>query len=143
MKHNELRAIVHNTADSLASGLGFLIGYYKTDVFAEAARSEDGSITIDLLEGRVTRGTASKSLSEAIVLYKDALARLVTQAGGSPSDLREATVRYWSDAIERRFSITVEDANGRRTSTEFAGVPGRRPKVIDAQGRLRPMTSIR
>lgn len=143
MKHNELRAIVHNTADSLASGLGFLIGYYETDVFGEAAQSEDGSLTIDLLEGRVAKGTASKSLSEAVALYKEALARLVTQAGGSPSELREATVRYWSDAIERRSLITIEDANGRRSSTEFAGVPGKRPKVIDALGRLRPMPSMR
>ncbi|MCA1368872.1 hypothetical protein I6F15_15900 [Bradyrhizobium sp. BRP14] len=38
MKHPELQAIAHNFADSLASGQGFLVGYYPSDIFAEAAQ---------------------------------------------------------------------------------------------------------
>ena len=29
MKHAELRSIIHNVADSLASGIGLLIGHYE------------------------------------------------------------------------------------------------------------------
>jgi len=142
MKHAELRAIVHNVADSLASGIGLLIGHYETDVFDEASRSGGGSLTIDLLAGRVTEGTASEALSEAVSLYREALADLCVKAGGSVAELSQAKVRYWSDPLDRGFAVTIEDANGRRSTTEYAGVPGRRPKVMDALGRLRPKPSV-
>lgn len=142
MKHAELRAIVHNVADSLASGIGLLIGVFEMDVFGEAARSEGGSLTIDLLTGRVPAGSASESLCRAVSLYRDALAKLCTQAGGSVGELCEATIRYWSDSLGPRFAVTIEDARGRRSVTEYAGIPGRRPKVIDALGRLRPKPSV-
>jgi hypothetical protein len=142
MKHAELRAIVHNVADSLASGIGLLIGYYQMDVFGDASRSGDGSLTVDLLAGSVADGTASESLSRAVSLYKDALANLCAQAGGSVADLREAKVRFWSDALSPRFAVTIEDTRGRRSTTEYAGVPGKRLKVTDALGRLRPQPSM-
>lgn len=142
MKQAEVRAIVHNVADSLASGIGLLIGYYETDVFGEASRSEGGSLLIDLLEGRVTKGTASESLSKAVSLYREAFEELCTKAGCSVDELCEATVRYWSDTIDRRFDITIEDSKGRRSTTEYVGVPGRRRKVMDGMGRVRPKPSL-
>ena len=36
MKFDQLRAIGHNIADSLAGGMGLLIGVYRTDIFDEA-----------------------------------------------------------------------------------------------------------
>ena len=36
MKHDELRSIGHNIADSLASGCGLMIGVYDMDIFGEA-----------------------------------------------------------------------------------------------------------
>jgi hypothetical protein len=142
VKHAELRSIVHNVGDSLGSGIGLLIGVYEMDVYGEASRSQDGSLTIDLLAGRVTEGTASSSLAEAVSMYRDALAKLCSKAGGSISELREATVRYWSDPLGCRFAVTIEDTSGRRSTTEYVGVPGKRPKVMDALGRLRPKPSI-
>jgi hypothetical protein len=142
MKHRELRAIVHNVADSLASGIGLLVGVYEMDVFGEASRCENGSLTIDLLSGRVADGVASESLSRAVSLYRAALAKLCAQAGGSVGELREATVRFWSDVLSPHFAVTIEDARGRRSTTNYAGVPGRRPKVADTLGRLRPQPSI-
>jgi hypothetical protein len=52
MKHAELRSIVHNVADSLASGIGLMIGVYNSDTFGEAARSPSGLITVDFLLAR-------------------------------------------------------------------------------------------
>jgi len=37
MKFNQLRAIGHNIADSLADGNGFLIGHYDMRLFEEVA----------------------------------------------------------------------------------------------------------
>src|SRR4051812_27486612 len=53
-----------------------------------------------------------------------------------------ATSKDATNALSPRFAVTIEDARGRRSTTEYAGVPGRRPKVMDALGRLRPQPSI-
>ena len=142
MKHAELRSIVHNVADSLSSGIGLLIGVYEMDVFGEASRSVDGAMTVDFLRGSV-EGQASKSLVDAIQLYREALAKLCADAGGSISELREAKVRFWSDHLDHRFAVTIEDCAGRRSTTEYAGIPGKRVKVMDQLGRLRPIPSAR
>lgn len=142
MKHTELRAIVHNIADSLASGLCFVVGHYEADVFGEASRSPNGSLTIDFLSATVVEGTASPHLCKGVVLLRGALLRLCHEAGGSATELREARVRFWSDRLNRRFEVTIEDDRGRRSITEYAGIPGKRIKVMDALGRLRPKRSI-
>lgn len=143
MKHTELRAVVHNVADSLASGIGLLIGVYEMDVFGEAETSTNGALTVDFLNGTIVEGEASKSLADAVSLYRDALARLIGRAGGSMSALNEAKVRFWSDQLAHRFSITIEDSTGRRSTTEYAGTPARRVKTRDRFGRLRPKPSVR
>ncbi len=56
VKHDELRSIAHNIADSFADGLGFPIGYYPTDVFGEAGKSPDGFVTVDFLRGAIVAG---------------------------------------------------------------------------------------
>jgi hypothetical protein len=143
MKHAELRAIVHNIADSLASGIGLLIGGYSTDVFREASDSAHGELIVDFVSGKVIEGHASKSLTGAIGLYRGALERLCSDAGGSIAELREARVKFWSDQLDHHFAVMIEDKAGRRSTTEYAGMPGKRPKVMDQLGRLRPMPSIR
>lgn len=143
MKHAELRATVHNVADSLASGIGLLIGVYETDVFGEASRSPEGFLTADFLNGSVREGAGSPTLSRAIALYRVALVELCEKAGGSVAELRKAEVRYWSDASGCRFTVMIEDSHGRGSVTEYAGIPGKRIKVMDALGRIRPKASAR
>lgn len=138
MKHGELRAFVHNVADSLASGIGLLIGVYGTDVFGEARLSHDGSLTVDFLNGTIVEGGASKSLAAAVSLYREALAKLISDAGGSISALNEAKVRFWSDRMDCHFAVTIEDSAGRRSTTEYAGMPGKRVRTMDRLGRPRP-----
>ena len=146
MKHAELRSIIHNVADSLASGIGLLIGHYEMDVFGEASRSPDRSIIVDFLNGVVVEGECSPSLAAAVSRYRVALQELCSKAGGSFAEIREAKVRYWSDVLGLRlgdrYSVTLEDATGRRSTTEYAGIPGRRVKVMDQLGRLRPKASV-
>jgi hypothetical protein len=137
MKFGELRSIGHNIADSLASGIGLLIGYCQIDVFGEASRSPEGFITVDFLTGTCTVGIPSPSLARAITQYKDALADLCGRHSTSVSAFRELTACYSTDVHGRRFVVTIEDQQGRRSIDEYAGTPGRRVKVLDHLGRVR------
>ncbi|MEO6215114.1 MAG: hypothetical protein ABIO86_03715 [Sphingomonas sp.] len=141
MKHAELRAIVHNVADSLGSGIGLMIGHYEMDVYGEAQRSPEGAITVDFLQGTVIEGEPSASLAASVALYRDALANLCSKGGGTLADFAEAKARFWSDALNRRFTVTVAGQDGRRSTTYYAGIPGQRVKILDALGRLRPKPS--
>ena len=138
MKHSQLRSVAHNIADSLASGIGLMIGVYETDVFGEAAGSAGGAITVDFLAGTVVEGDASPGLRDAVALYRDALPGLCARHGGSVDEFSELKVRYWSVPTGRRFAVTVEDASGRRSTTDYGGLPAKRLKLIDERGRLRP-----
>jgi hypothetical protein len=129
----------HNVADSFAAGMGFMIGVFQIDVFGEAQCSEGGAIVIDFLEGSVVEGDSSPSLRRAVALYRDALPEFCSGSGGSIEDFRALKVRYWSTHTDRRFSVTVEDASGLRSTTEYEGIESRRSKAIDDRGRLRPL----
>lgn len=137
MKHDVLRSVAHNIADSLACGSAFLIGV-QSNVYAEARQNRSGSITVDFLRGVVTDGSPSQNLVEAIKLYRDALPELCEKHGLSLSDFAELTARYSISLSGRRFVVAITDRNGRRSSAEYGGIDGQRTKVIDREGRLRP-----
>ena len=137
MKFDELRSIGHNIADSLASGVGLLIGVYTMNVFGEAKRSPEGFLTVDFLSGECVAGAASPSLARAIALYKDALGALCKKHGTSPAAFRELTVRYSTDAYGRRFRVTIEHRHGKRSVDEYVGRPGQRVRTLDHLGRIR------
>ena len=136
MKHDELRSIGHNLADSLASGVGFLIGMYATDVFGEARKNPAGFLIVDFLNGTI-QGRASASLAKAVSLYRDTLPLLCEKHGASVSYFRELAARYSVDAIGPRVLVTVEDQNGRRSTDEYVGAPLRHVKITDSLGRIR------
>jgi hypothetical protein len=138
MKHNELRSIAHNVADSLASGIGLLIGVCEMDAFGEAVGSPERYITVDFLTGRISGGKPSEYLAKAAKLYCEALPRLCKRHGVSVSAFRELTARYYGSGLRTRFLVTIEDEAGRRSSTEYGGTPGQRVKILDTLGRLRP-----
>ena len=138
MKFDELRSIGHNIADSLASGIGLLIGVYEMDIFGEAGRSPEGFITVDFLTGTSEGGTPSRSLARAISLYREAFVDLCGKHGTSPSAFQKLTARYSVNSHGGRFLVTVEDHAGRRMVDEYTGIPGRRARVLDPLGRIRP-----
>jgi hypothetical protein len=67
-----------------------------------------------------------------------ALPQLCASHGASVSDFRKLTVRFWPDPIFGRFAVVVEDQNGRSSTAEYEGMPGKRAKVLDHLGRVRP-----
>jgi hypothetical protein len=137
MKFNELRSIGHNIADSLASGMGLLVGVYEMDVFGEARRNPERCIVVDFLSGKVVEGRASHSLARTIALYGKALPALCGKHRASSAMFCELTVRYSVDVYGPRFVVTVEDDEGRRAVDEYVDIPGRRIRVLDHLGRVR------
>lgn len=53
------------------------------------------------------------------------------------TDFRSLCARFYSDAHGPRFDVAVEDTAGRRSLDEYIGLPGARPKSLDALGRIR------
>jgi hypothetical protein len=76
MKHAILKSIAHNIADSLASGIGLMIGVYQMDVFGEAAESPEGFIEVDFLKGVTSGAAPSLSLARAVHRYAEVLPNL-------------------------------------------------------------------
>jgi hypothetical protein len=142
MKHDDLRSIAHNITDSLASGCGLMIGVYDMDVFGEAAKSREGLIKVDFLNGAIIEGQASPSLAKAVQLYSQALRGQCENQGASVSSFRELTAEFFRGALATCVHVTVEDQNGRRTTDEYAGTPLRRIKVLDNLGRIRPKPGV-
>ncbi|GAB4039182.1 hypothetical protein [Spirosoma gilvum] len=73
MKQGLLRCIAHNIADSLASGIGLLIGLCHTDVYGEAGRSSEEFMNVDFLTGTTISGRPFALLAKSIRCYRDAL----------------------------------------------------------------------
>ena len=136
MKHDELRAIAHNIADSLASGCCLMIGVYSLDVFLEAAGNVDGSLAVDFLNGRID-GVASAELGDAVQLFSSVLPDLCRKHSINRSAFRVLSARYHARVLSHRFTVTVEDYRQRRSTTEYGSWPGQRIKVVDSLGRLR------
>jgi hypothetical protein len=135
MKFGEIKSIAHNIADSLASGVGLLIGVYEMDIFGEAAQTPEGFVVVDFLTGTTASGVVSAAHGRAIELYRHALGSLCEKHGTSPSAFHKLSVQYFAD---RRFLVTVEDHQGRRSTDEYVGSPGRRVRVLDPLGRVHP-----
>jgi len=137
MKHKQLHSIAHNFADSLACGMGFVVGIFGTDVFADAASNKGGSITVDFLKGTIDGETIDDRLVRAIPLYKNAFPDFCAKHGATDADFNRFEVRYSYLAPKTGFAVTIEDDNGRITTKEYEGIPGKRIAKLDALGRRR------
>lgn len=137
MRIGTLRAIAHNVADSLGSGIGLLIGVYGMNVYGEAKRSADGIVSIDFLAGKATKGKVSPPLKAAIIKYRKALPNLCAKHGASIEDFKTLTASYSTRGFNQRIVVTVRDRLDRCCVDEYIGTPARRVKVTDRLGRVR------
>eukprot|EP01034_Spumella_vulgaris_P034505 gene34505-42552_t len=116
-KLGTIRAIGHNFADSFASGIGLLVGYYTMDVFAEAASSAEGFILVDFMNATTAGSPVSASLARAIRLYREVLPEFCAKHGVELDDINAFQVRFGTDAAYgRHFLVTVENSSGRRSA---------------------------
>jgi hypothetical protein len=130
MKFGELKSIGHNIADSLASGVGLLVGRYEMDIFGEASKSPEGYMTVDFLNGTTEGAHPSEYLAEAIARYKDALRDLCHRHGVEVSAFKVLHARFGVDAVYGgHFTVTIEDQHDHRSEDRYLGVPGRRIRI--------------
>lgn len=137
VKHAVLTSIAHNIADSLASGVGMMIGVYDMDVFGEAAQSREGFIEVDFLAGNTSGAEPSQSLLHAIRLYSEVLPALCERQGADVTDFRRLVAKYTGQS----FVVEVTDRRGKTSRDRYTGSPGARPKVLDLLGRVRRVRS--
>ncbi|MEM9197802.1 MAG: hypothetical protein AAGD12_08095 [Pseudomonadota bacterium] len=142
MKHSQLHAVAHNFNDSLASGLGFVVGYCETHVFAGAACNPDGFLVVDFLTGQLDEGTATDQLVHALPIFRNEFEGFCQKHGASNSDFAEFKARFEAGRRGNMYSITITDARGRRSSIDYEGIPGRRFKMLDDQGHVAPNRTI-
>ncbi|RKE25647.1 hypothetical protein B0G76_7196 [Paraburkholderia sp. BL23I1N1] len=127
MKIGELRSLGHNIADSLASGIGLMIGVYDVDVFAEAAAGSEGFIIVNFLDGTAFGSPISIKLQRAIHLYRDALPGLCDKHRIAFSGIKMLNARYGTDQVYgRHFAVTVETKEAKKAIDQYIGSPGRR-----------------
>lgn len=133
MKFGILKSLGHNIADSLASGIGLMIGYFEMDVFAEAAGEPQGFVVVDFLAGTASGKTISADFRKAVALYRQALPVLCVKHGLAPSDFTLLQARFGTDRVYgRHFTVTVASLDGRKSIEHYLGVPGKRLRLSKA-----------
>jgi len=127
MKFGNLKSLGHNIADSVASGIGFVIGVYEMNVFAEAAASSEGHITVNFLNGTTTGATPSPGLARAICLYRDALPSMCAKHDINLDEIKVLVARFGTDAAHGpHFKVTAESVFGKSSTDQYVGIPGKR-----------------
>jgi hypothetical protein len=127
VKIGKLTSFAHNAADSLASGICFMVGVLGVDIHGEAAASPVGHITVDFLKGTASGSPISLDLHLAIERYSQQLPELAARHGIDPAEIAVMTARFGTDPVAgTHFLVTVETADGRRSVDQYVGVPGRR-----------------
>lgn len=106
-----------------------MIGVYDTDVFAEAASTDSGSVSVNFIDGQVGGGTVSDSLRGAVLRYREALPNLCAKHGLNFDEIKVLEACYGTDRVYgRHFNVTVEATDGRQSVDRYIGVPGRLTK---------------
>lgn len=127
MKFGILKSVGHNIADSLASGIGFMIDVYEFDVFEAALQSPEGCIEVDFLSGTVTRGVADEDLLKVVALYGAELPVLCLKHGIEASGFKTLKAHFGVDRVYGpHFRVTIEDTSGRQSVDQYIGIPGRK-----------------
>jgi len=137
VKFDALRAVGHNIADSLGSGVCLLVGIYDCDAYAESRTLAARHIAVDFLKGEAINGPVSSRLAGAIARYRKGLADLCEKHGTTADAFSELTARFSMDKLGSRVVVTVADRHGHRAEDETVGIPARRIRVLDERGRVR------
>ena len=138
MKHMRLHAIAHNYADSLASGMSFVIGYCSSNVFADAAANPEGRLRVDFLNGSIEAEHASRELKDAVSGMAAAFPRFCAKHGVWRSAFRILEVTYATGHRGNTYTVAISDRAGRHSEITYKGVPGRRVRMLMPDGRTRP-----
>lgn len=137
MKRGQLRSIAHSLADSIAGGISLMTGFYELDLYGDAAKSPDGKLSVDLLNGHVIEGIASPELCTAISRLSLHFDRLCQTAGITRGDCHVANAHFYATPTRRGFTLEIEDGTGRVTEADYEGIPAHRVLERDPRGNPR------
>jgi len=126
MKHDELHAIAHNFAASLSSGLGNVVGFFATDVYANASSNDDCAVTIDFLNGTVSGQTVDETLIHAVPVYRHVFPNFCSKHGAKVQNFRRFEVRFTIVDLKRGFAVTIEDERGKSSTREYEAYSDKR-----------------
>lgn len=130
MKLAALASFGHNLADSLASGIPFMVGMAglrSFDIHGEAAASPEGHVVVDFLTGATSGSPVSPVLQGVIRSFNKALPELAEREGLEMAEIRVLSARFGTDpVVGTHFLVTVETVDGRSSVDQYAGTPGRR-----------------
>jgi len=127
LRSRVIDSVGHSMAASIASGMGFLIGTYGMNVFAEAASDEPAFIDLDLISGALSGSAVTPSLAYALSLYRYALPAQCAKQGADLSKVKGLNVRFGTDVVYGpNFTVTSMGMDGRTSSAVFDGVTGRK-----------------
>lgn len=136
MRHGTLRSIGHNIATSLTSYASLLFGIGE-DIYQGIEGRPEGYITVDFLKGTSSGAQPSPYVAKRISAAPAILNDLCRKHGTSIWFFEELTARYVGSGTNAYFTVTVEDRMGKRTVEEFNRF-GRRVRIVDSLGRIRP-----
>ena len=129
MKLGRLKSAAHNVADSLSSGLCFVIGHYALDIYAELADEPGGTVTVDFLNG--TYSGKSNHVRRAVAIFREALPEFCAKHQVDVGQVAKLEARYAVDRVYGpNFTVTVAKADGLASTETYFGFPGRRPRRL-------------
>ena len=140
MKIGALASFGHNIADSLASGMCFMVGIYSAYIHREAAASPQGYIAVDFITGSTSGSPVSKELRQAILAFSTQLPELAHKHGLKFSEIQTLSARFGTDpAVGRHFQVTVETLDGKKSIDHYVGLPGKRYRRSHRSTRPAPL----
>ena len=137
MKHDQLRAMAHNVAASIGEGCSFLVGIYDIGMREALQNAPGGVITADFMRGTIEPAVPGSQLAVAVSLVPAALPEFCAKHGVSVSAFRELQARYSLGIEGLKMTVSVADANGHRSETEYGGFSSKRVRSRDSLGRIR------
>lgn len=75
MKHAVLRAIIHNLADTLSSGVSLLAASYDLDIYRDADGAGPAGVTVNFLNATAD-APVSQAVQDALPELREALDRI-------------------------------------------------------------------
>jgi hypothetical protein len=113
----ELKSVGHNIADSLASGIGMMIGVYEWMSLEKRkpARKDSSRWISSRVRPRLESPVAPWRKRYGSTHWRFRVSASPVNA----SDFRELKARFSGTGFSRRFVVTVEDQSGRKSEDEY------------------------
>lgn len=127
MKIGILASFGHNVADSLASGMCFMVGMDCANIYGEAAASPQGFIVVDFITGSISGSPVTDALRQTILAYSTQLPELAQKHALNLAAIQVLSARFGTDpVVGRHFQVTVQTSDGKRSIDQYVGSPGKR-----------------